>query len=84
VVFPDYSLSPEVRYPTAIEECYVVASWVAGRGIEHGLDAGRMTVAGDSTGGNMAIAVALLDGRPTPGHHPRLRHAERAIGYGSR
>jgi acetyl esterase len=60
VVFPDYSLSPEARYPTAIEECYAVASWVAGRGIEHGLDPGRMAVAGDSTGANMAIAVALL------------------------
>ena len=60
VVFPDYSLSPEVRYPTAIEECYAVASWVARRGAEHGLDPGRMALAGDNSGGNMAIAVALL------------------------
>jgi acetyl esterase len=60
VVFPDYSLSPEVRYPTAIEECYAVASWVADHGIEHGLDPGRMAVAGDSVGGNMAIALSLL------------------------
>jgi len=60
VVFPDYSLSPEVRYPTAIEECYAVASWVAGHGAGHGLDPGRMAVAGDSVGGNMAIAIAML------------------------
>jgi acetyl esterase len=60
VVFPDYSRSPEAKYPTAVEECYAVASWVASHGIEHGLDPGRMAVAGDSEGGNMAIAVALL------------------------
>ena len=60
IVFPDYSLSPEVKYPTAIEECYAVASWVASHGAGHGLDPGRMAVAGDSVGGNMAIAVAML------------------------
>jgi acetyl esterase len=60
VVFPDYSLSPEAKYPTAIEECYAVASWVAVHGAGHGLDPGRMAVAGDSVGGNMAIAVAML------------------------
>jgi acetyl esterase len=60
VVFPDYSLSPEVRYPTAIEECYAVASWVAGHGTEHGLDPERIAVAGDSVGGNMSIALSLL------------------------
>jgi acetyl esterase len=60
IVFPDYSLSPEAKYPTAIEECYAVASWVAAHGATHGLDPGRMAVAGDSVGGNMAIAVAML------------------------
>ncbi len=29
VVFPAYRLSPEVKYPTAIEECYSVVKWVA-------------------------------------------------------
>src|SRR4051794_39576546 len=29
VVFPNYSLSPEARYPTAIEESYAVLRWVA-------------------------------------------------------
>ena len=33
VVFPEYSLSPEARYPTALEECYSVVKWVT----EHGL-----------------------------------------------
>ena len=60
VVFPVYRLCPEVSYPTALEECYMVARWVARRGQEHGLDGERLAVAGDSVGGNMAAAVTLL------------------------
>jgi acetyl esterase/lipase len=60
VVFPHYSLSPEARYPTAIEESYATAAWVARYGADHGLDPGRIAVAGDGVGGNMAIAVSLL------------------------
>jgi acetyl esterase len=60
VVFPVYRLCPEVSYPTALEECYMAARWVARRGQEHGLDAQRLGVAGDSVGGNMAAAVTLL------------------------
>ena len=53
VVFPVYRLCPEVRYPTALEECYMVARWVARHGQEHGLDAERLAVAGDSAGGSL-------------------------------
>jgi len=60
VVFPEYRLSPEAKYPTAIEESYSVVKWVAEHGLEHGLDAERLAVAGDSVGGNMTAAVTLL------------------------
>ena len=60
VVFPNYSLSPEARYPTAIEECYAVAAWVAQHGAEQNLDPTRIAVAGDSVGGNMTAALTLL------------------------
>lgn len=60
LVFPNYSLSPEARYPVAIEEIYAVATWVAAHGAEHDLDAGRIAVAGDSVGGNMAAALTLM------------------------
>ncbi len=60
VVFPNYSLSPEAKYPTAIEECYAVLQWIADKGSEKGLDATRLAVAGDSVGGNMSIAVSLM------------------------
>lgn len=60
IVFPKYSLSPEVKYPTAIEECYSTLQWVAEHGEAHGLDASRVAIAGDSVGGNMAAAVTLM------------------------
>jgi acetyl esterase len=60
VVFPSYSLSPEARYPTAIEECYAVAAWVARQGATCDLEPARMAVAGDSVGGTMSIALTLL------------------------
>jgi acetyl esterase len=60
VVFPEYRLSPEAKYPTAIEECYSVVQWVAECGREHGLDPEHLAVAGDSVGGNMTAAVTLL------------------------
>jgi acetyl esterase len=60
VVFPNYSLSPEAKYPTAIEESYAVAAWVAKHGAEENLDPTRIAIAGDSVGGNMSAALTLL------------------------
>lgn len=60
VVFPEYSLSPEAKYPTALEEIYAVLEWIAREGSSFGLDAGQLTVAGDSVGGNMTAAITLL------------------------
>jgi acetyl esterase/lipase len=60
VVFPEYSLSPEAKYPTAIEESYTVAQWVTQHGAEHNLDPTRVAIAGDSVGGNMSAALTLL------------------------
>jgi acetyl esterase/lipase len=60
VVFPNYSLSPEARYPTAIEEIYAVLEWVAQQGQEKDLDGSRIAVAGDSVGGNMSAAITLM------------------------
>ncbi|XMB29030.1 alpha/beta hydrolase [Paenibacillus sp. BR2-3] len=60
VVFPNYSLSPEAKYPTAIEEIYAVLNWAAEKGLDHRLDPSKLTVAGDSVGGNMAAAITLM------------------------
>ncbi len=60
VVFPEYDRSPEAKYPIAIEQNYAAAQWVMQHGDEKHLDAGHMAVAGDSVGGTMAIALALM------------------------
>ncbi|MFI1376597.1 alpha/beta hydrolase [Streptomyces longwoodensis] len=60
VVFPEYDLSPEARYPVAIEQNYAVAQWIVREGAANGLDAGRLAVAGDSVGGNMTAALTLM------------------------
>ena len=60
VVFPDYSLSPEARYPTAIEESFAVATWLAAQGDSVNVDGSRLAIAGDSVGGNMTAALTLL------------------------
>ncbi|TWD82990.1 acetyl esterase/lipase [Kribbella amoyensis] len=60
VVFPEYDLSPEVRYPHALEQAYAVARWIVAEGGNNGLDADRIAIAGDSVGGNLTAAVTLL------------------------
>ncbi|MGW4608688.1 alpha/beta hydrolase [Streptomyces sp. NPDC004532] len=60
VVFPEYDLSPEARYPVAIEQNYTVARWIVTDGAGKGLDPTRIAVAGDSVGGNMAAVLTLM------------------------
>ncbi|WP_395575652.1 alpha/beta hydrolase [Streptomyces sp. BK79] len=60
VVFPEYDLSPEHRYPVAIEQNWAVARWIVTDGAAKGLDATRIAVAGDSVGGNMSAALTLM------------------------
>lgn len=62
LVFPEYSRSPEARYPVAIEQCYYVLCRLPMLLEEEGIqmDPCTLTVAGDSVGGNMAIAMTLM------------------------
>lgn len=60
VVFVEYSLSPEAKYPTALEECYASLEWVSRQTADDGFDVKRIAVVGDSVGGNLCIAVTLL------------------------
>lgn len=54
VVFPEYSLSPEAQYPTAIEQNYAILQQLSKIAAEKKLNLSKLTVAGDSVGGNMA------------------------------
>ena len=60
VVFPEYSRSPEAKYPTALEEIYATLEWIANNAASQNFDSDRITVAGDSVGGNMTAAITLL------------------------
>lgn len=62
VVFPEYYRSPEARYPVAIEQCYSLMGELPYIVKAHypGVQMKTLTVAGDSVGGNMAIAMTLM------------------------
>lgn len=60
VVFPDYTPSPEAQYPVPLEQIYAVLAHVTERADQYDLDPSRIAVAGDSVGGNMAAAIAIM------------------------
>jgi acetyl esterase len=59
-VFPEYTPLPAAKYPTQLEESYAALTWVAAHGEEIGADGSRIVVAGNSVGGNMTAALALM------------------------
>jgi acetyl esterase/lipase len=60
IVFVEYDRSPEAHYPVAIEQGYATAQWIVREGAANQLDPDRVAVAGDSVGGNMTAALALM------------------------
>ena len=59
-IFVEYSRSPEVKYPVALNESYAALKWVAEHGSELRVDGKRLAVVGNSAGGNLAAATALM------------------------
>lgn len=55
----DYALSPEVKFPVALEQIVAVVRWATAGGAGDGLDAGRLAIGGDSVGANMSVAASL-------------------------
>lgn len=60
VVSVGYRLAPEHPFPKPLEDCYVAVEWTADNIEKFGGDATRLIVTGESAGGNLAAAVALM------------------------
>jgi acetyl esterase len=59
VISVDYRRAPEHKFPAAVEDAIAAAKWIAGHAKQLGIDASRLTVGGDSAGGNLAAVVAI-------------------------
>jgi acetyl esterase len=60
VVNVDYRLAPEHQFPTPVEDAYDALTWTAAQAERLGFDARSLGVEGESAGGNLAGAVALM------------------------
>lgn len=59
-VFVEYTPLPAAKFPTQLDECYAALKWVSEHASEFGADGSRIAVAGNSVGGNMTAALALM------------------------
>ncbi|MFS0713188.1 alpha/beta hydrolase [Microbacterium sp. 2P01SA-2] len=57
----DYSLAPEHRYPTQIEQAYAAWEWVHDEAAALGIDPARVGISGSSAGGNIAAVLTLMN-----------------------
>jgi len=59
VVGVDYALSPEAKFPFALEQLLGVVRWLSSRGRELGVTSDRLAIGGDSAGANLSLAAAV-------------------------
>ncbi|MEL7370029.1 MAG: alpha/beta hydrolase [Myxococcota bacterium] len=64
----NYRLAPEHRFPAAVEDAAAALEWVVANASTYGADVGRLALAGESAGANLALSLAVCGSwsRPEP------------------
>ena len=69
VISLDYGLSPENKFPKALYQCHEIFNEVFENADAFNIDKKRLSIGGDSAGGNLALSTTLLmmkNGSPLP------------------
>lgn len=61
VIALDYRLAPEHPYPEGLNDCITAVNYIIDHAAELHIDANHITIGGDSSGGNLALATALSE-----------------------
>ncbi|HWM61486.1 MAG TPA: alpha/beta hydrolase [Rhizomicrobium sp.] len=80
VIWVEYRLAPEAPYPAALDDTLAAWRWIQGNTSELGADPARISIGGDSSGGNLA-AVATLILRGQTGIKPGIQPWKQLLLY---
>ena len=70
IVFPEYCLSPEAKFPVALNQVYETLEYIFEHASDLNVHRDKIAIAGDSAGGNMAAVTAI---RALKSNGPKLK-----------